>query len=579
MDPPIRSSVHSVAQSSRSSANSVACWRGSWEANAATVTDVAVALAGDDGATALIESSVPRAIVEGSNYFDPVEAFLGPMLRGRSRSARARVAGTLLARGMTPQRARVLSGARRDVRASGPRATAVTPIGFNRVLALIDELPPRPEPGVGRRGLVTALVVGVVVALSGAGAFASSRSSVSSLRLLAVKGPLPPRWELASASAREPVTTQSRSPLVQQVRDVTTKARFELTIGGGNSRFIDRRLGDFPPFAPAEPSPVERLGRRNVHIERSIPGVPFFGRWVERTPGGDVPVAIELQGFSMRDSRKVIASLSPKRDLEHDGFAILPWQRSELRSPKWSRSSTPSTQLSFRSLDYPELQVQVEVTPRHELAPIDDSFFVGRSPFATVKRRLRADLEVDETNLPWGATLTWSTRSHRVWAGVSGFGVGPPSNVATSDLEAIVRVLKFTDRPGWARSIAPLRAEMAAQPVVETVRGPHGLTYRFFNHSHEPRTIICAQLICAPMESPSDVFSADLIVDRRWWHIERYFGSPRPPRWRTSAAGASPVVTELSADDGVSWRLIDFGTKTRVARRNDDAQPIGRPVA
>ena len=564
-------------------------WRGAWETHARTVAAAAVALSGPGGTTALIESIIPDAIVEGTNYFDPLEAFLTPMLRGRSRTERARVAAVLSGHGIAPDRARRLSGAsgerrsRHAGRAVASGLHAVEPPTFDRMLTLVNQLPPQEPTTVPRRmgrGSLAAVAIGVVVALSGAGAFAASTSSSAELPLLAVAGELPPRWELATASAREPVEVVSNSPLVQRVRTDNSNGRFELRIGAGNTRFADRHLGALVDSSPEYPDPVERLGHRDVHIIRARPGLTFMGAWVERTPGKDVPVSIELQGFSLRDSRKMIGSLTAKRNLERDGFALPPWWRSELQHPTRSRSSSASTQLSFRSLDYPDLQVQVEVTPQHHPDPGPDNFFFGPATQngTRVRRRLRANLVVDEVLDPWGATISWRDKGHRVWANVTTFGPGPPSHIAVAGLESIIRALEFTGRRGWERSIAPLRAQMAAEPIVEMVHGPHELAYRFFNHEHDPRTIICARTICAPMESGEDGFYTDLIVDGHWWHVERFFHSPVPPRWRTSPSDKGPVTAELSAADGVLWRLVDFGTKVRVARRNDEPVPFTRPV-
>ena len=577
---------------------SLEVWRTAWTAHSAAVGAVAVALVGESQAAHLIETTVPSALCNGEVGFDPLDTFVQPMLVRRSRAERRRGAAALIGSGVDEARARSITGAQGllpSVHASTAQAVTfdrIADLGTDSSVRRVKVRPAartstaaersRPWRPMSRLILAVLLVVGILAGVLIVTATSQSRG----VALLAWRGDLAPPWELISASAHEPIAMDRDIPLVERLRIDIDDRQIDLTVGGYGERFADPGLGNTPARTPAmneyNEYIVERIGRRDVQIlTRESTGIRFDATWTETTPdGGVVPVWFTATRFTSRDARLVIAALTAQPDLARNGFTLAGWTP-DLTPPRVERYWTPSAELRFSTRAEPRLEVTVTAAPASPASGIPEND--GTQGLTVRSRRIRSDLVVTEVSDPFRGHLEWWDRARRMIVVVESRSENGRllDTTLLADVDRLAASLRFTDADGWRSAVAPLREAMSAQAaVVRSAVGPLDVSYRLFNYPRRAASIICALMVCAPIDySVPGNPAAELLIAGHWWHVERALLSDPPPQWRTSPASDEPPTFSAAAGDGLRWWAVDLGDRSKVARRNDDRAALARPLA
>ena len=173
----------------------------------------------------------------------------------------------------------------------------------------------------------------------------------------------------------------------------------------------------------------------------------------------------------------------------------------------------------------------------------------------------------------------WDARRHAqvIVSSYSFQGTGP-NEVEVVQLAASVR---FVDRAGWNKMLAPMQIDMRSGRVLQTVQlGKLELSYRLYNGAGRAASTVCTPTVCALWDdSAASGSSADLSIGRHWWHLERTGILATAPTWRTSPAMARIPQFQTAAYGRQIWRALDLGTRTKALRRNNDATAFGRPAA
>lgn len=577
---------------------SLEVWRTAWTAHSAAVGAVAVALVGESQAAHLIETTVPSALFNGEVGFDPLDTFVQPMLVGRSRAERRRGAAALIGSGVDEERARSITGAWGALpsvhESTAPAVTfdRIADLGTESSVRRVKVRPAartsttiersRPWRPMPQFILAVLLAVGILAGVLIVTASSQSRG----VALLAWRGDLAPPWELISASAHEPIAMDRDIPLVERLRIDIDDRQIDLTVGSFGERFADPGLGTTPARTPAiNEYVVERIGRRDVQVLTwESTGIRFDATWTETTPdGGDVPVWFAATRFNPRDARLVIAALTAQPDLARNGFTLAGWTP-DLTPPRVERYWTPSAQLRFSTRAEPRLEVTVTATPASTASGIPEND--GTQGLTVSSRRIRSDLVVTEVSDPFRGFrghLEWWDRARRMTVVVESRSENGRllDTTLIADVDRLAASLRFTDADGWRSAVAPLREAMSAQAaVVRSAVGPLDVSYRLFNYPRRATSIICALMVCAPIDySVPGNPAAELLIAGHWWHVERALLSDPPPQWRTSPASDEPPTFSAAAGDGLRWWAVDLGDRSKVARRNDDRAALARPLA
>ena len=575
---------------------SLEVWRTAWTAHSAAVGAVAVALVGESQAAHLIETTVPSALINGAVGFDPLDTFVQPMLVGRSRAERRRGAAMLIRSGVDEDRARSITGALGAL--PSVRATTAPTVAFDRIADLGAETVVRPvevrppartsaaiqasRPLMPPRPLIPSVVL--VVAILAAVLIFTANSQRRVVTLLAWRGDLAPQWELISASAREPIAMDRHIPLVERLHIDIDDRQIDLIVGSFEERFAAAGLGTTPARTPEiDEYVIERIGRRDVQVLTTgeSTGIRFDATWTEMTPdGGHVPVWFTATRFTPSDARLVIAALTAQPDLARNGFTLAGWTP-DLTPPRVERYWTPSAELRFSTRAEPSLEVTVTATPASTASGIPEND--GTQRLTVSSRRIRSDLVVTEVSDPFRGHLEWWDRARRMTVVVESRSENGRllDMTLVADVDRLAASLRFTDADGWRSAVAPLREAMSAQAaVVRSAVGPLDVSYRLFNYPRRATSIICALMVCAPIDySVPGNPAAELLIAGHWWHVERALLSDPPPQWRTSPASDEPPTFSAAAGDGLLWWAVDLGDRSKVARRNDDRTALARPLA